>query len=237
MKTNRLARACGAALLATAFLALAPSSHAADLVYYVTLDLSSLIGHPNQPFSLDFDLATGSSTAGHGNVANTVTLSNFIFTGGTPTGTPNFTMGGQSGSFASSIVLTNSALNNEFAEAFTIFPTKIQFKVDETTNDEVVGSGTPIPDQFSIYLDDNNTQSGFAPTTDPSGADALVSSAIHSGMLINSVASFSTISPDGGVTTTISATPVPEPGSAALLLLGGAGLVARRKRTTAPQAA
>src|SRR4051812_26365032 len=102
MKTNRLARACGAALLATALLALAPSSHAADLVYYVTLDLSSLIGNPNQPFSLDFDLVTGSSTGGHGNVTNTVTLSNFIFTGGTPTGTPNFTLGGQSGSFASS---------------------------------------------------------------------------------------------------------------------------------------
>jgi hypothetical protein len=52
----------------------------------------------------------------------------------------------------------------------------------------------------------------------------------------DSVTGYNSASPDaGGVTTTLTA--VPEPGSAGLLLLGVAGLIARRKRTAAPQAA
>jgi hypothetical protein len=234
MKTTRLLRASGAALFIALLLGLAPASHAGDLIYYVTINTASLVGNGDQPFSLDFQLVTGSSTGGHGNVTNTITLSNFAFTGGTPTGTPNFTQGGQSGSFATSIVLTNSSLNNEFAEDFTIFPTQIQFRVDETTNSETVGSGTPIPDQFNVYLDDNNTASGFVPTTDPSGANTLVSSTINSGILLSSVQTYSsTSSPDPGVSVSV----VPEPGSAAMLLVGAVGLVARRKRTAVSQTA
>ena len=222
MKNTRILRAGGAALLSAAvLLALAPASKA-DLFYTVTINTASLINNTNAPFSLDLDLVTGS-----GNVTNTVTLSNFVFTGGVAASSPNFTQGGQSGSVGSSVVLTNSSLNNEFAIGFTTFPTQISFLVDETTNSEIVGSGTPIPDQFAVYLDDNNTVSGFVPTTDPSGANTLVTSTIFSGMTISSVAKYSSTAPDAGVTV---ATAVPEPGSAGLLLLGAVGLVARRKR-------
>jgi len=223
MKNTRILRAGGAALLAIALLqALSPASKAADLIYTVTLNTASLLGNADAPFSLDLDLVTGS-----GNVANMVTLSNFVFTGGVAASGPNFTQGGQSGSVASSVILTNSSPNNEFAIGFTTFPSQISFQVDETTNSEVVGSGTPIPDQFAVYLDDNNTTSGFVPTTDPSGANTLVSSTIFSGMTVGSVATYSSTTPDAGVTAA-----VPEPGSAALLLFGAVGLVARRKRAT-----
>ena len=223
MKNTRILRAGGAALLAIALLqALSPASKAADLIYTVTLNTASLLGNADAPFSLDLDLVTGS-----GNVANMVTLSNFVFTGGVAASGPNFTQGGQSGSVASSVILTNSSPNNEFAIGFTTFPSQISFQVDETTNSEVVGSGTPIPDQFAVYLDDNNTASGFVPTTDPSGANTLVSSTIFSGMTLGSVTTYSSTTPDAGVTAA-----VPEPGSAALLLFGAVGLVARRKRAT-----
>ena len=226
MKNTRILRAGGAAILAAALsLAYTPKIKAADLIYTVVINTSSLIGNPDAPFSLDLDLVTGSGNAvtGAGNVTNTVTLSKFTFTGGATASSPNFTMGGQSGSVSSSVVLTNSSANNEFAIAFTTIPTQIVFTVDETTNSEVVGSGTPIPDQFAVYLD-NNAANGFVPTTDPSGSNTLISSTIVSGMTINSIQAYSSTAPDAGVTA------VPEPGSAALLLFGAVGLVARRKR-------
>jgi hypothetical protein len=233
MKNTRLLRTCGAVFLSTAFLlALAPASQATDLIYTVVIDTSSLVGNPDAPFSLDLDFVTGSSTGGHGNVTNTVTLSNFVFTGGAAEAAPNFTQGGQSGSVGTSVILTNSSLNNEFAIGFSTFPTQIRFQVDETTNSEVVGNGTANPDQFNVYLDDFNTASGFVPTTDPSGANTLVASPINSGMTLSSVSTSSSVTPDAGVTAS-----VPEPGSAALLLFGAVGLAARRKRTAAPQAA
>ncbi|MDR3406571.1 MAG: PEP-CTERM sorting domain-containing protein [Chthoniobacter sp.] len=234
MKNTRILRSCGAALLSTALLlTLAPASHAADLIYTVTLKTSSLVGNPDGPFSLDLELIAGSNNGTHGNVSNTVTLSNFVFAGGSVQASPNFTLGSESGSVGSSVVLTNSSLTNIYAIGFDTFPTQISFQVDETTNSEVVGTGTPIPDQFSVYLDNNNASTGFfVPTTDPSGNNTLVTSAINSGMIINSVGFSNSVSPDGGVTTS-----VPEPGSAALLLFGAVGLVARRKRSAAAQTA
>jgi hypothetical protein len=222
MKTTRILSASGAALLSTAFLfAFAPATQAQilpppDLVYQVNLNVSSLDLNPNQPFSLDLQLIPGS-----GNVTNTVRLYNFSFTGGTPSGTPDFTAGNESGSLSSGVVLTNSALDNEFAEAFSSGVTNISFRVDETTNSEVVGSGTPIPDQFNIAVLDDNLNN--IPTTDPSGGDTLVSSSIFSNMTIASVNSYSSVSPDGGVTVSLVA--APEPGCATLSLMAAGAML------------
>lgn len=177
MKPTRILSAAGAALLSTAFLiALAPAAQATpfpDLTYNVTLNLSSLNLDPNGPFSLDLQLITGS-----GNQTNTVTLSNFVFTGGTATGT-NFSTGNVSGSIGSSLVLTsnanpNTASDNEFDENFSSGVTQISFHVDQTPNSETVTSGTPIPEQFNVAILDDNLNN--VPTTDPSGGDTLVSS-------------------------------------------------------------
>jgi hypothetical protein len=223
MNTTRIFRSFTKVALSASFLfALASASHAANLVYFVTLNVASLVSNPNAPFALDLQLVPGSN-----NVTNSVTLSNFIVTGGTLTGTPDFSFGGASGSSASSIVLTNSnATDNEYAELFSAGVTQIQFKVTETSNSETVGSGTPIPEQFNVAIYDN-TQSNI-PTLDPSGGNALLSSAIVSGQTLSSVQTYSSTSPDAGVTVSLST--VPEPASAGLLLIGACAMIARRKR-------
>jgi hypothetical protein len=191
------------ALLLTTFSLLALNSAKAttfpDLSYNVTLNLANLAGYSaDAPFSLDLQLAQGS-----GNVSNTVTLSNFVFTGGTSDGTPNFTTGGESGSLASSLVLTDTATDNEFAEAFSSGVTSISFHVDQTPNSEEVTQGTAVPEQFNVYIigDDLN----YAPTTDPTGADTLLSSDLGTNATVNQ----------------FSIEAAPEPGVTGLLLLGG----------------
>jgi hypothetical protein len=208
MKTNRILRnSCAAALSAALLFALEPASHAANLVYYVTLNVASLQANPDAPFSLDLQLQTGSAnaTTGAGNVTNTVALSNFVFLNGSATVTPNFTSGGETGSFANTVTLTNSSSTNEFAAAFNSQVTQISFKVTQTTNSEVA-TGPITMDQFNVLIDDNNTGDGFVPTTAPGGADVNAFS--------------STSSPDPGVTASITA--IPEPRSTAMLCLGGA---------------
>jgi hypothetical protein len=222
MKLKNIIRA---AALSSAFLfAMASSSQAANLVYWVTLNVGTLVGNPNGLFSLDLQLAPGSN-----NVTNSVTLSNFSVTGGSLSGTASFSAGGFSGSSASSITLTNtSGSDNEYAETFSAGTTQILFKVTETLNSETVGSGTPVPEQFNVAVFDNGLNN--LTTTDPSGFGALVTSVIASGQTLSSVQTFSSTSPSG-VTSSVSS--VPEPASAGLLLLGAAGLMARRKRTVA----
>jgi hypothetical protein len=205
----------GAALASVALLALAPAAKAAtypDLTYNVTLNLANLNTlNPNGPFSLDLQLVQGS-----GNVANTVTLSSFVFTGGTTTGTAS-TYGGVTGSLSSSLVLSSTAggsLDNEIYQAFTSGVTAISFHVDQTPNAEVVGSGTAIPDQFNVAVLDSNLYN--VPTTDPSGGNTLVNSDLAP---ITTVNQFSVAA-------------APEPSSMALsciVALGMLGMVLRRR--------
>jgi hypothetical protein len=168
--------ACGAILLsAAAFLALPSTASATplpNLTYSVTLNLSSLNLDPNGPFSLDFQLNTGS-----GNVTNTVTLSNFVFTGGTAAGTPDFTFGTENGTLATSLILSNAGSGSEFTEAFSSGVSQISFNVSQTPNSEVVTSGTPVNDEFVADIQDSNFNN--VPTTDPSGANTLVESALN----------------------------------------------------------
>jgi hypothetical protein len=185
MKNTRITGAFSALFLSAALLAFAPAARATtypNLTYNVTLDLSSLGNDSNTPFSLDLQLVSGS-----GNATNTVTLSNFVFTGGTASGTSDFTSGNESGSLASTLTLTTGTSptaqsDNEFAEALSSGVTQVSFSVNQTRNPEVVTSGTAIPDQFNVSVLDSDLDN--VPTTDPSGAAndtyTLVSSAITS---------------------------------------------------------
>ena len=215
MKTTRVTGALSAALLTTAFLsALTLGAQAAqptfpNLTYNVTLNLSSLGADPNSPFSLDLQLVSGS-----GNVSNTVTLSNFVFTGGTASGTPDYTSGNESGSLASTLTLTTGTTpvaqsDNEFAEAFSSGVTQISFSVNQTPNSEVVTSGTPIPDQFNVAILDTDLDN--IPTSDPSGGNELISSAITSSETSATVDRYTLLA-------------APEPSTYATLLCGLAGL-------------
>jgi len=214
MKLTPILLACGVAALA--FTA-TPAARATSLSYYVTINTTSLLGNSDAPFSLDLQLAQGS-----GNVTNSVTLSNFSISGGTFAGSSNYTDGSESGSLGSTLTLTNADLNNEFAEAFSTGVTSIAFKVTETENSEEVTSGTPVPDQFNVFLDDNNTSSGFVPSTAPDGSDAILESALFENATLSSVKTYSTTSPDAGVVTT---TAVPEPSSIGMLAMAAVGTV------------
>jgi hypothetical protein len=231
MKTSRIVSASGAVLLSSAFLlGLTSSAHATepllpDLDYTVTLNLNSLVGNSNGPFSLDLQFVTGS-----GNISNTVKIYNFSFVGGTPTGAPDYTSGNETGSVATGgiVTLNNTASDNELAEAFTAGVTQIKFNVDETPNSEVVTSGTAIPDQFNVAILDNGTNN--IPTTDPSGGNTLVSSDL--GAPIGTIKTFSSLSPDGGVTV-VAAVPEPMSGWLGLLAAGASVALLRLRRRQA----
>jgi hypothetical protein len=218
MKSNTNTITGAAALLFTALsFALAPSAHATEptypnLNYRITLTLTpALEASMSGPFSLDLQLVQGS-----GNVINTVTLSNFIFAGETASNTPDYTNGAATGSFATSVVLTNTDSDNELAAAFTSGVTSITFNVSETPNSEVVTSGTPYDDQFNVAVLDNGLNN--LPTTDPSGGNALVISTLSSSETVGSVETYSSVSPDAGVTATVTA--VPEPSTLPAIVAG-----------------
>jgi len=220
MKSFSIKRKGGIALLSTALVLALTSASQAAITYTVHMDVSSLVSNPNGPYSLDLQVATGS-----GNVLNSVTLSNFQLVGGSFTGS-TFSGGGTSGSFSTTLTLDNSAANSYFAQEFTAGTTEISFDVLQTANSEFVGTGTPIPDQFNVFLDDGNTVDGYVPTTDPSSGDALLSSTFSAGETIGGIATYSSLSPDAGVTVSV----VPEPSAFALLGLGSLGFFARRRR-------
>src|ERR1039457_6856102 len=74
----------------------------ADAIYQVTLDTSSLVGHPAGPFYVYGTFTDGS---GIGDANNTVTMSDFTFGGGSALGSP-LVFGGASGSLATGVPIT-----------------------------------------------------------------------------------------------------------------------------------
>ena len=229
----KMTRILGAAvvLIATSFVlasgAKAQSTNAIpNLVYYVTLsDLNALPTTAGEN-SLDFQLITGS-----GNVTNTVTLSNFVFTGGSADSSGGiYTTNNVTGSLGSSIVLSSligqGGQVNEFDESFTTNVTSISFKVTVTPNDEVA-AGAVTPDQFNIAIQDGNGTN--IPTTDLFGGSTLANESIASTNNVASINTFSGTGPDTGVT--VSA--VPEPSTYALIGLGALMLVMVARRRNA----
>ena len=221
------------ALAALAFLGLANTARA-NASYSVTIDTSALLGADaslDAPFYLDFQLNAGSGTA-----SNTVTLSNFTFTGGSATGaTSTYSTPGSTavatGDMASSVVLTATSVGSHFTsglfQGFTAGTTSISFVVNTTTN----LTGTQ-PAGFVVSIDDFTTFGIF--TNGPGGFELLTQDI--QGTAAATIASINTYQSSGitdghdtsGVTV---ATPESGPGVWMLLALAGtATIISRRPR-------
>jgi hypothetical protein len=188
----------------------------ASVIYTVTLDTSNgtFSNAPPAPLSLAFEFADGSGT-GDGN--NSVTLSNFSFGGGSPSGSP-FLSGSVTGDLSSSIQFTDSQVTNIFFEGFTAGST-LQFNISLTTNVDAGG----IPDEFVMSLLDSTLSP--IPTTSSSPLYPLVDILIDSSNPTVTTYAASPQQPAAGGFITFSApsveeiSSVPEPGSMALCAL------------------
>ena len=140
----------------------------ADILYNVSLNTAPLIGNPNAPFALDFQLTSGNTTSG---IVNSATLSQFSFgTGGHPgNGSPFADSGNASGNLSSTVALNTfgGTFFSEFSQFFTP-GTLLSFQVDLTNNPQTGGT----PDEFSFELIDKS--GGEISSTDPSGGNSLV---------------------------------------------------------------
>ena len=205
MKRARLA------LLATALLALVITvahhpARAGLIAGSVSLDTSALFG----PFELVFVFTDGTGT---GDANNTVTLSNFLFGGGSAgtVDTP-LSIGGISGDLTSGASLVDSAFLNIFASSFTA-GSLLSFDFGLTTNVDAGGT----PDQFSFAL--LQADGSLVNTKDPSGANSLLTVNIDSSRpTFSTFASELTSAP---IVTESSA--VPEPPILLLLIIGLVG--------------
>ena len=124
-----------------------PGSAVGAAIYDISVDTSSLMGSPLGPFTMAFQLTDGSGT-GDGN--NTVTIDNFDFGSGGPTGSPTLSVGA-SGDTATSVVLTDTEFFNEFNQGFTP-GNLLSFYVALTLNPDSID----VPDEFSFAILDGS---------------------------------------------------------------------------------
>ena len=192
----------------------------ADTIYNVTLNTAPLVGNPNGPFALDFELTDGNSNS---TVVNTATLSHFTFgTGGSAgTGTPQPNSGHVSGNLTSGANLSTSggSFFNEFSQNFNP-GTALSFQLDLTNNAQTGGT----PDEFSFYILDGTSS---IPTVDPGGSLFYVD-------LTGGTLSPHIFAANGDGVTIMpqltAVTPVPEPASSLLVLSAAALLLAVSRR-------
>jgi hypothetical protein len=124
-----------------------PAAANAQLTYNVWIDTSSLVGSPDGPFSIDFQLNDGSGLSDGNNWA---TLSNFQFGGGGALDSATL-LGGATGDLGSGVTLTDSSPFNEFYQTFTA-GASLSFDLTLTTNAD---SGDT-PDVFTFSLLDGS---------------------------------------------------------------------------------
>ena len=125
----------------------------------VRVDTSLLVGNSSGPFSIGFQLADGGGT-GDGN--NAVTVSNFQFGSGSPTGTATVS-GTASGNLSSTVAMTDLSQFNVFTQPFSPGNT-LSFTLNFTNNTD-----TGTPDEFVFTILDNTGTP--VPTT---GGSALI---------------------------------------------------------------
>jgi hypothetical protein len=218
MTRHNILKTAQVAFIGACTMLCASTSQAGTLSFHVAVDTASLVGNPNGPFSLDFQLN------GVGPLTNTVTLDDFSFTGGAPAGSPSL-FGNATGNLGSTVSLNDAgSANNEFFQGFSGATTEIQFDASMTEN---VNAGTP--DAFAMAILDNSLFN--IPTTAADDSLMLVDISA-SNLTLGSVQTSTSTAPDAGVTVTI--TPTPEPGTLGMFLSGGllaAGwMIARRSR-------
>jgi len=156
------------------------------MIYEVTLNTSSLVGHPAGPFYVELALTDGS---GFGDANNTVTLSNFKF-GGSGLGSP-FVLGGGSGSLETGVSMIDSSFLSLFIEQFASGP-QLSFSLHLTSNDDA----SAIPDGLTfIVLDSSGVP---VPTLAPGGGYFLTVALGSSGPVFSAYGSDPSRSPTIG---------------------------------------
>ena len=212
--TVKLVLALGLALGAT-------GGQAASYSGEIDIDPALYSGSLNTPFLLDFQLNSG---GGATPVSNSVTISNISFSGsGTPGPTGSATVSGSVvGDLSSSVSLFDSAANpySELFQSFSIGTTKISFNIDTTDN-----VNASAPDLFAVALLDSSAGNPQLLTTAPDTVSFITLSFSNPAQ----IAAYSGADTASGVTSSVSAVPVP----AAVWLFGsalaGMGLFGRRK--------
>lgn len=181
--------------------------------FTVNVITQPLVGSVSAPFSIDFQFNDGGIL---GN--NSVTISNFSYSGGGASGAATL-LGGALGDVASIVTFDNS---NAFQELFQSFTpgTTLSFDVLLTNNSDVIA-----PDAFVFAILDSNLAN--IPTTGLGDSLLLVSLDAS----LSSVQTFAGTGAFAGVTVTTA--PVPEPEIVAMMLagMGLLGFVARRRRS------
>jgi len=215
----------GTALLAAAMLVSGGTSRAA-VTYHVGIDthtLASVAG--GSPFYLDFQLSNG-GTAGD----NTISVSNFTYTGGSATGSSTI-LGTASGNIGGTVSLTDTNTPSELYQQFTSSTSFIGFDVTSTTN--IIGT---TPDQLTVAILDAGTYPGIAGgppgQIDTNSLDTLalftsqISASLAQGTFYDNQPFAGTGAYSGVVVYA-----APEP-SRAMLLIGGlmAGTLRRRRK-------
>ena len=170
----------------------------------VNVDTSLISGTPAQ---LAFDFIYGGGPS-----SNTATISAFSTTGTLGTNGPN--SGNVTGTLPGTVSLSTASASffNEYLTDITL-GTNFSFQLGATTNAPGPGS---LPDAFSLFVLDPTTGLPLFTTTDPTGADSLLTLNID-GSPQGVLSVFS--APGGESVVTTSA--VPEPGT---MLLMGTGL-------------
>ena len=221
--TSALRNSLALSALAIALIS-APAMRAQVLTFDVNIVTTGLSADAaNAPFYLDFASTFGNTS----NASNSVTLSNFAFTGGSALGSAVLT-GGAAGSLTSTATLAISSTHpqSEIYQQFSSGVTDISFKavVDET------GPNVGTPSEFTAAILDNSLGSPAQLfTTAPDTASLVTLNLDASNTLANINAYTSISSADGntpvtGVTASISA--IPEPSTTAAILGGAVMLFA-----------
>jgi hypothetical protein len=186
----------------------------ADAIYNVTLDTTSLVGHPAGPFYVFAEFTDGN---GIGDANNTATLGSFAFGGGSALGSP-LLFGGASGSLETGITIKDSSSLGFFAEQFAP-GLQLNFSLDLTLNDDSGGT----PDRFTFFLLDSSEVP--LPTLAPVGDYFFGADIYSTGPIFDAYGSDTSRSLSVGgpasvpVPTINSVSPVPEPST--IYLLGG----------------
>lgn len=205
---------------------LAPAASPADTFnFHVDLNVSSLFGGANSPFFLDFQLNKGTNS-----FANSVTLSNFVFTGGSASGSAT-SFGLATGSMGASITLNDDTTNafNELFQGFTAGTTHIQF--DVTLSQNAPGGQA---DGFLVSILDSQEFNPAIATTDFTSS-SMITVPIGAANVLGDVQTFTSTSP-AGATATVSQAAVPEP-SSVMAIIGGVGCLMTLRRRRAQSAA
>lgn len=211
-------------LLAVAALMLTSAASKAAF-YHVDINTAPLVGSSSAPFYLDFQFATGSGTVGN----NTISLSNFTFTGGSALGLATI-VDNAAGDLFSAVTIHDSAVPSELFQQFASTTTHIGFDVSSTLN---VDAGLT-PDKFSVAILDSSLGSPAQIYTTSPDTLALLTQTIDSASVLD-VTGYHGVGPaDGsasGSFAAVEAVPVPEPATMSVgLALGVVGLARRSRR-------